>query len=174
MTLSQKLNRFFFAAALSLAFFVGCDGADSVATDTTPHPSFTATINGTPWSVSANDSMDERIFAIPQQTIGKLVMRASNNTGGTADELMLRLSSPKEGVNILNPSLDNQSAQYIPADPTDSVYNMSPTDSGQVIIDNYDDNTTRISGTFWFTATNKQNKQLTVTSGSFKDMLIRK
>jgi hypothetical protein len=176
MTLSHKLNRFFFTAALSAITFFGCDGADSVATDTTPHPAFSATINGKPWAITATDSLDERIYAIPEMSIGKLVLHARQNPGVTYDDITIRISSPKEGVNFLNPSLDQteQTARYIPGDPTDSVYYMNLSDSGQVIIDHYDETTTRISGSFWFTASNSQSKQLAVTSGTFKDMLIRR
>ena len=173
MTLSS-IKPFFFAAALSAVLFIGCDTTENVPPDNTPHPEFTAVIDGRPWSVGANDSLDERIYA-NKLVVGKLVLNASRNIDGTSDNFMIRVSSPQEGVNQLLPTVDQaeQTARYIPAGNTDSVYAMGVTDSGQVIIDHYDENTTRISGTFWFTATNAQNRSLSITSGKFKDMLIR-
>jgi hypothetical protein len=172
MTLSS-IKPFLFAAAVSAVTFLGCDTTENVPPDNTPHPEFKANINGTLWSVGALDSLDQRIYA-NKLVVGKLVLNASRNTDGTSDNFMIRVSSPQEGVNILRPSLDQneQTARYIPATNSDSVFAMTASDSGQVVIDHYDETTTRISGTFWFTATNKDQK-LSVTSGSFKDMIIR-
>lgn len=169
----SELKKSFLAFAFVAALFVGCDTTDNVAPDNTPHPEFKANINGTPWSVNATDSLDHRIYA-NRLVVGKLVLNASRNTDGTSDNFMIRVSSPKEGVNILMPALDQneQTARYIPASNSDSVFAMTASDSGEVVIDHYDETTTRISGTFWFTATNKDQK-LSVTSGSFKDMIIR-
>lgn len=174
MTLSRSINRFFFAAALSAIVFFGCDTTEHVGPDPTPHPEFSAIINGTPWSVGENDSLDERIYA-NKLVVGKLVLNASRSLDGTSDNLMIRISSPQQGVNILVPTLDQaeQTARYIPANNADSVYAMSVTDSGQVIIDHYDGSTKRISGSFWFTATNNQQRSVSVTTGKFKDMIIR-
>jgi hypothetical protein len=175
MTLSQ-INRTFFSAALAALLFAnGCDTSEDGPIDATPHPAFSATINGEAWSSSGPEPVDERIHADPEIDASKLRIEAFRTVNGKTDVLTLRLSSPQEGINILKPSQDQQgqTASFIPGNIQDSMFYMTTADSGQVILDHYDATTTRISGSFWFTATNK-SQPLAVTSGTFKDVLIRK
>ena len=163
------------ALLLSLITLSSCDTTESTTpAETDPKPSFTATLNGQPWTVTGNLPPDELMSAQLLVNGSQMLIRAGL-TPNNSDALQLKLTSPKEGVNLLMPSMTQpqQTASILFGDQ-DSLYFMSEVDSGQVIIDHFEESTTRISGTFWFTATNAKAQTLSVASGQFKDILLRK
>jgi hypothetical protein len=172
----MKLSRNFLAAAFAALLVInGCDtsGNDPI-TQPQPDPTLTATINGRSWTATGPEDADNRIYA-HRIVVGKLVINAFHTENGKTDALELRISSPKEGINILRPELDQpeHTASYTPGNTLDSIFYMTATDSGQVIIDQFDENTTRISGTFWFTAKDNGQNPVSVINGTFKDVYLR-
>src|SRR5690349_1340157 len=104
MTLSRKLSIFAFAV-VAMCSINGCDTTENAPIDNTPHPAFSATLGGMPWSITATESLDEHIYA-NKLVVGKLILNAFEKLDGSGDYLKIRISSPKEGVNILMPSID--------------------------------------------------------------------
>jgi len=163
------------ALFFSLTTLTSCDTTESTKpTDNDPKPSITATLNGQPWTVTGTLPPDELMSAQLLVNGSQMLIRAGL-TANNSDALQLKLTSPKEGVNVLMPSMTQpQQTASILFGEQDSLYFMSEVDSGEVMIDHYDETTTRISGTFWFTATNAKAQTLSVASGQFKDILVRK
>jgi hypothetical protein len=177
MQLSRHNKSALIAGLLGLVIIInGCDTTETTEpVDNSPKPSFTAVVNGQPWSATGTLSADERMYSQLLINGSKLSIKAFKTENNLTDAFELRLTSPKEGLNLLQPEFDqpDQTANLALA-KQDSMYFMTAVDSGQVFIDQWDETTTRISGTFWFTATNNQAHTVSVASGQFKDIIVRK
>jgi hypothetical protein len=174
---STKTTVFF--SILTLAILVnGCNAVNSVTNPSTPAAgSMTATVNGQAWSSTVVPLVSGGATATVQS--GALLVVGESVALSTTPEqtLSILLVHPHLGVDsmsALNPT-DANTGSFLYGTNSNDIYlstlsySLTMTNVGTINITQYDTTKKQISGTFSFTATQKDTTShvLTVTNGSF-------
>jgi hypothetical protein len=168
----------FFFFVICIAALSGCNAVNSVTNPSTPAAgSMTATVNGQAWSSTVVPLVSGGATATVQQ--GALLIVGESLAVSTTPEqtLSILLVNPHLGpdsMSILSSSGANTGSFLYGTNSNDiylSTLSYSPTmtNVGSINITQYDTTKKQISGTFSFTATQKDTTShvLTVTNGSF-------